>query len=113
MMHTPEDRENINDKLVICYCAAWCRTCGQYQPLFQGLSEKLADWSFVWVDIEQHPDWLIDDDIEDFPTILIQDQQGIRFLGTLLPHIEHLEQLLATASDLPVSDTAKLDLSQL
>lgn len=102
MLVKPEKSLVLKDKTVICYCAAWCRTCDQYQPLLNSLSDKYPDWTFVWADIEDHPEWLIDDDIEDFPTILIQDNKGVRFLGTLLPHIDHLEKLITNVNNLPI-----------
>lgn len=108
MLLTPETYSQPHDKVVVCYCAAWCRTCSQYQPLLEDLSKQFTEWSFIWVDIEKHPEWLIDDDIEDFPTVLLQNSQGVKFFGTLLPHIEHLKQLIEGFDDLPVLDTPTL-----
>lgn len=102
MLFTPKKDLAKKEKIIICYCAAWCRTCDQYQPLLAKLSEKYTDWTFIWIDIEENPEWLIDDDIEDFPTLLIQDNSGVRFLGTLLPHIDHLEKLILNANSLPI-----------
>lgn len=98
-----------NQQLVICYCAAWCRTCDGYQPALKQLSNDFTDWDFIWIDIEEFPDLLVDDDIENFPTLLIQDGSGVRFLGTLMPYPEHLEKILLNASNLPVLDVEPLD----
>ena len=73
------------------------------------LASQHPDICFVWIDIEDHPDLLGDEDVENFPTIGIVEGGVVRFMGTLLPHIEHLERLLeamhapgkAQACDLP------------
>ena len=80
--------------LVICFCAAWCDTCKQYEPRMDALSSRHPDISFVWADIEDYPDLVGDEDIENFPTILIQHGDTVRFLGTVLPHPEHLDRLI-------------------
>ncbi|AEC20528.1 hypothetical protein PT7_1988 [Pusillimonas sp. T7-7] len=48
------------------------------------------------MDIEENPELLGDEDVENFPTLLIQDQRGSLFFGTLLPHISHLERLISS-----------------
>lgn len=84
---------------VVCYCAAWCGTCAQYRPAFESLAGQWPDHTFVWVDIEENPELLGDDDVENFPTLLIQGAQGNLFFGTLLPYISHLDRLIAQAGD--------------
>ncbi len=60
--------------LVMCFCAAWCDTCKEYQPKFESLAAQHSDTCFVWVDIEDHPELLGDEDVENFPTIAIVDK---------------------------------------
>lgn len=95
-----------HDGLVVaCYCAAWCDTCRQYRAGFEALAGRLPGHVFIWVDIEENEALLDDEDIEDFPTLLVQSPAGNLFFGPMLPHPEHLERLLrsATAED-PASE---------
>lgn len=87
---------------VVCYCAAWCRTCDEYRPAFEALADRMPQWTFIWVDVEDSPEWLGDEDVENFPTILVQDREGTRFWGVQLPYAEHLQRLLESAGDMPV-----------
>lgn len=81
--------------IIACYCAAWCDTCTQYRPDFEQLSGLWPQHTFVWIDIEENPELLDDDDVENFPTLLIQDLgRGNLFYGAMLPHIGHLERLI-------------------
>lgn len=80
--------------VVVCYCAAWCDTCTQYRGEFERLAQRLPQHAFAWVDIEDSPDLLGEEDVENFPTLAIQGAEGNRFFGTLLPYISHLERLI-------------------
>ena len=83
---------------VFCLCAQWCGTCREYQPIFAQLALQLPEVRFVWVDIEAHDELLGDLDIENFPTLLIADAQGLaRFAGTVLPHAETLQRMCQAA----------------
>jgi thiol-disulfide isomerase/thioredoxin len=80
--------------LVLCFCAAWCDACKAYQPKFAELASQHPHACFVWIDIEDHPELLGDEDVENFPTIAIVTHTVVRFMGTILPHIEHLDRLI-------------------
>lgn len=84
--------------IIACYCAAWCDTCRDYQPEFNALSEQWPQHTFVWIDIEDDPHLLDDHDVEDFPTILIQGQEGNLFFGEQLPYISHLDRLVRSVA---------------
>jgi thiol-disulfide isomerase/thioredoxin len=106
--------------LVICFCAAWCDTCRAYQPKFETLSQSFPQASFVWVDIEEEPALLGDADVENFPTLLIEVGGGIKFFGTMLPHIDLLERLIQSVrpedknqpTDLPDVRSMLIDMSR-
>jgi thiol-disulfide isomerase/thioredoxin len=83
-----------NGLIVACYCAQWCDTCKKYYDDFTQLAGKWPQHTFVWIDIEDHPELLGDEDVENFPTVLIQSPAANLFFGTLLPYISHLEKLL-------------------
>lgn len=95
-----ERLQNNDDLLVVCYCAQWCDTCGQYRHDFSALAERLPQHVFIWVDIEEQPDLLGDEDVENFPTLLLQSGDANLFFGTQLPYISHLEKLLERLDDL-------------
>lgn len=87
--------------LVVCFCAAWCDTCRQYERDFAQLASKWPQHVFTWVDIEENPELLGDEDVENFPTLLVQTSNENRFFGPMLPHIGHLDKLLETIDRMP------------
>lgn len=103
-LHTSLQQRNDEAFTIVCYCAAWCNTCAAYQPQFDQLATQYPQHYFVWVDVEENEELLGDEDVEDFPTILIQNKKGTLFFGSLLPHIEHLQRLLDHADDLPIQN---------
>ncbi|OZI59391.1 thioredoxin family protein [Bordetella genomosp. 4] len=92
--------------LIACFCAAWCDTCTQYRPKLAALSDSQPERVYAWIDIEDHPDLLGDEDVENFPTLLVQRGSKTLFYGPMLPHIGHLERLLESLNpDSPVVAT--------
>jgi thiol-disulfide isomerase/thioredoxin len=79
---------------VVCLCAEWCSACREYRPLFEQVARAHPHFRFAWVDIEDHAEFADDFDVETFPTLLIANDAGTRFLGPLLPHAETLARLL-------------------
>ncbi|AOJ23164.1 thioredoxin family protein [Burkholderia cenocepacia] len=87
--------------LVACLCAEWCGTCRDYRSAFDQLADAHPDACFAWIDIETHADRLDDLDVENFPTILIEDVHTARFFGTVLPHAAIVERMLSDLSAVP------------
>lgn len=108
--HTQADalRERLRQQpdawLVACYCAAWCKTCDAWRDDFDALAARWPQHVFAWIDIEERPDLLGDEEIENFPTLLLQQGDAVRFFGTLQPYITHLEGLLQRGERLTAGD---------
>jgi thioredoxin 1 len=105
-LDTDSDRiaERINDRetlFVACLCAQWCGTCRDYQAAFDDVAARHPDICFAWIDIETHADRFDDLDVENFPTILIEDGITTRFFGTVLPQPGILERMLVDLTALP------------
>jgi len=83
---------------IACLCAAWCRLCDDYAPVFEQVTHELAAAGVPlrcrWIDIEDEADLVGDFDVETFPTIVIADALGVRFAGPLTPQADTLRRLL-------------------
>jgi thiol-disulfide isomerase/thioredoxin len=105
-LDTDADRiaERITDTdtlFVACLCAQWCGTCREYRAGFDRIADAHPDVCFAWIDIETHADRFDDLDVENFPTILIEDSVTTRFFGTVLPHTSILNRMLSDLTTLP------------
>lgn len=77
------DKNAINDQLVSCFCADWCAVCRKYKGNFILLAEEFPNITFFWIDVEKN-DWIAElYEINDFPTLLIEDEKGVRFFGPI------------------------------
>lgn len=88
--------------LVVCLCADWCGTCRDYRSLFEEAAQSFSHTSnmrFVWVDIEDESELVDPVEVENFPTLLVSDADGVRFFGTVLPHKDTLWRLLRSERD--------------
>lgn len=89
---------------VACLCAAWCRTCDAYRPVFEqavaALRTEHPTLQAHWIDIEDEDELVGDYDVETFPTLVVCDAETLRFAGPLTPQPETLQRLLrATLAD--------------
>lgn len=80
--------------LVACLCAEWCGTCRDYRVMFETLAQTHPGACFVWIDVETHSELVDDLDVENFPTILIEDGSSTRFFGTVLPQPRIVERMI-------------------
>lgn len=88
-----------DDWVIACLCAAWCGTCTQFRAGFDALAERHPDKRFVWIDIEDRADLVGDIDVENFPTLLIQQGDAVAFFGTVLPDAKLADRLLAAQTE--------------
>jgi hypothetical protein len=79
---------------VVCLCAAWCDSCGNYRRAFSERAQAAGDAVHLWVDIEDESDWLGDIDVETFPTLLVLCGEQPMFFGPVLPQIGVVERTL-------------------
>ncbi len=80
-----------DQRVVACLCAEWCRTCGEYRPVFDALKTQFPDDRFVWLDVEDEG---VDVVVETFPTLMVARGAKVQFFGAVLPHAAHASRLL-------------------
>lgn len=85
--------------VVACLCAAWCDTCRSYRGSFDQLAAMHPDKRFVWIDIEDEADFIGDIDVENFPTLLIQQGDTVSFFGTVLPDMKLADRLIQAQTE--------------
>ncbi|MBA4175661.1 MAG: thioredoxin [Leptothrix sp. (in: Bacteria)] len=88
---------------VACLCAAWCRLCDDYAPVFEQVTATLRErhpgLQTHWLDIEDEADLLGDLDIETFPTLVVVGPQQVHFAGPLAPQRGTLQRVLDAVLD--------------
>jgi thioredoxin 1 len=103
-LHAVKNKLETSSWLIGCLCAAWCDTCQAYRSGFNNLQNLHQDKCFAWIDIEDHAEMIDDLDIENFPTILIQYQHKVLFLGTMLPDANLVHRLIHSLEEAITSD---------
>jgi hypothetical protein len=84
---------------VACLCAAWCRLCDDYRAVIALVRSELEQGAdtplrWHWIDIEDEAELVGDFDVETFPTLVIVDDQQVRFAGAIEPQPDTLRRLL-------------------
>jgi len=85
--------------LVACLCAAWCDSCEAYRATFDALAQRHPDKYFVWIDIEDEADLVGDFDVENFPTLLIQQADLVAFFGCIQPELRVADRLITAQTE--------------
>ena len=80
--------------IVACLCAEWCDVCTAYRPKFDDLANQHPDCLFLWIDIEDQADVVGDFDIDNFPTLTIQQNDTVLFFGTMQPDCTQLSRMI-------------------
>jgi thioredoxin 1 len=94
--------------IVACLCAAWCGTCGGYRAAFESVAARHPDKTFVWIDIEDQADVVGDLDVDNFPTLLLQQGDTVAFFGPMLPDAKLAERLVQAQAELAPAELARL-----
>jgi hypothetical protein len=80
-----------DQRVIACLCAEWCRTCGDYRPVFDALKAQFPGDRFVWLDVENEGVEVI---VDTFPTLMVARGATVQFFGAVLPHAAHASRLL-------------------
>jgi thioredoxin 1 len=76
-----EHDTTVNDGIVLIdFWAAWCGPCRQFAPIFERVSEKNPDATFVKVDTEAEPELMQRYGITSIPTLVVY-RDGIPVFG--------------------------------
>lgn len=95
----------ISENIVICFCSSWCQTCNEYMQILDNLSEDFKQYSFIWLDIDDHEYFIGDEDIKNFPTILIYNSRKTVFFG----HISSNKLILKNILNILNKDSPYID----
>jgi thioredoxin 1 len=84
---------------IACLCAAWCRLCDDYAPVFAKVLDEIEQAGVAlrrhWIDIEDEADLVGDFDVDTFPTLVVVGPDGVvRFAGPLTPEPATLRRVL-------------------
>ena len=96
LLSAPPDAQPL--RWVVCLCADWCGVCRDYRAVFEQVAYNAqaarTGTRFAWVDVEDQAEFVGDLDVETFPTLLIVDASGLRFMGPLTPQANVLQRML-------------------
>ena len=82
--------------LVVCLCAAWCKTCAEFRDTFDSLAKSRPGAGFVWLDVEDDGALVGDIEIENFPTLAVFRGDTPLFFGVTMPQEGVVARMLAS-----------------
>lgn len=94
-----QQRLSQHQSVVACLCAAWCDVCTQFRKEFEAFAAQHAEMLFLWIDIEDQAGLVGDFDVENFPTLLIQQHGVVTFYGTMQPDTKQLKRVLQSQAE--------------
>ncbi len=94
--------------IVACLCADWCDVCKAYRPRFEALAEQHPELLFMWIDIEDQASLVDHLDVDNFPTLLLQQHDIVSFYGAMQSDTTRLQRLIQTQSQLSLQQLQEL-----
>ena len=82
--------------LVVCLCAAWCKTCSEFRDTFDSLAKAHPGAGFVWLDVEDDSALVGDIEIENFQTLAVFRGEKPLFYGVTMPQEGVVARTLAS-----------------
>jgi len=92
------DSADPDELLVVCLCAAWCKTCTEFRGTFDRLATENRAAKFVWLDVEDDNAVIGDIEIENFPTLAVFRGEKPLFYGVTMPQRGAVARTLAALS---------------
>jgi thioredoxin reductase (NADPH) len=84
--------------LVVCLCAAWCKTCSEFRDTFDRLAKAHPGAIYAWLDVEDDSALVGDIEIENFPTLAVFRGEAPLFYGVTMPQEGVVARTLASLS---------------
>jgi thioredoxin 1 len=82
--------------LVVCLCAAWCKTCAEFRDTFDRLAKSDPGAQYVWLDVEDDSALVGEIEIENFPTLAVFRGDKPLFYGVSMPQEGVVARTLAS-----------------
>ena len=68
-------------RVIVDFSAKWCYYCQLLEPLYKEADEKLPQYKFAKVDVDDEEDLAIEQGVDRFPTILIYEKGEVVKVG--------------------------------
>lgn len=94
-----------HELVVIDFWAEWCEPCKSFSKVVEGLAPKHPDVVFATVNIEKEKELAQDFNVMSVPAVMILKKQVVVFADSGAMPASALEELIAKAKSLDVSET--------